>query len=145
MKQRLQAVWKRIVEAGYKFDQVLRAEVKPSRILEVALVERSDKELDLVTYFATPVVGYAGLVELSIENSQLAKDEIIQAINTGEIIESYPDDRPMQSCLIMGLVNSRPIHVVVAYEDENEMVFVITVYEPDIKNFDDDLKTRRKK
>ena len=73
------------------------------------------------------------------------KDEIISAISVGEIIEDYSDDKPFPSCLIFGMVNNRPIHVVVAYDEKNETIFIITLYEPNVQVFESDLKTRRKK
>lgn len=38
---------------------------------------------------------------------------VTEIIKTGEIIESYPDDIPFPSCLIMGKYQERPFHVVI--------------------------------
>ena len=42
-------------------------------------------------------------------------EEILQIIETGEIIEQYLDDTPYASCLILGYTRSgRPLHLVCA-------------------------------
>lgn len=70
-------------------------------------------------------------------------DEIIQAIQNGKIIEQYPDDYPNPSCLILGItLNERILHVVCGTDNEN--LWIITVYVPNIINWEDDFKTRRK-
>lgn len=68
--------------------------------------------------------------------------EIKQAIQTGEIIEQYPDDYPFPSCLILAVnVNGKTLHVVVGYAYTE--IWIITVYEPDSAKWHDDMKTRR--
>ena len=58
--------------------------------------------------------------------------EVFEAIQSGEIIEEYPDDEPYPSILIYGsTLQGRPIHVVCAYASEDDLGIVITVYEPD--------------
>jgi len=42
---------------------------------------------------------------------KLLVDEVKEILLSGEIIENYPDDRPLPSCLIMGYTSSRvPVH-----------------------------------
>ena len=72
----------------------------------------------------------------------ISRSDVISAIRTGEIIEDYPEDFPLPSCLISGIVNKNPIHVVVA-QDEEEIV-IISVYRPDLNKFEPDFRTRRK-
>lgn len=57
--------------------------------------------------------------------------EIREAIQTGEIIEDYPDDKYGPSCLICGTTRqNRPIHIQCSYPSQS-IVKVITVYQPD--------------
>ena len=59
------------------------------------------------------------------------ENEIKEAIYNGEIIEEYPKDRPYPSCLIFGQTGKgRPLHVVCAVVREENMLVVITVYQP---------------
>lgn len=50
---------------------------------------------------------------------------------TGEVIESYPNDLPYPSKLMLGWRGNRPLHVVAADNLESGETIVITVYEPD--------------
>ena len=69
--------------------------------------------------------------------------DVKNSIETGEIIEEYPDDYPYPSCLILGMAsNRRKIHVVVGSDDD--YIYIITAYYPDALIFGEDFKTRRK-
>jgi len=73
---------------------------------------------------------------------KISEEEIEDIIRTGEVIESYPDDYPVPSALIYGYSNSRLLHIVVAFNrDENEII-VITAYEPDEVHFESGKKRR---
>ena len=41
-------------------------------------------------------------------------DDVRSVLRDGEMIESYPDDTPYPSRLVLGWVDIRPLHVVVA-------------------------------
>jgi len=57
--------------------------------------------------------------------------ELREAIEIGEIIEDYPDDKYGPSCLIFGLTTgNRPLHVQCSYPSR-PLLKVITLYEPD--------------
>jgi len=70
-----------------------------------------------------------------------AKD-IRNAVQTGEIIEQYPDDYPYPSCLLLGMsVKLQPVHVVMS--DEGNVSRIITAYFPNTEKWEIDLKTRK--
>lgn len=71
------------------------------------------------------------------------EEDVEYIVRFGEIIESYPKDHPYPSFLILGYSDNRALHVVYA-QDENNSIIVITVYEPTLEKWLDDLKTRRK-
>jgi hypothetical protein len=73
----------------------------------------------------------------------IGQPEVIEVINSGEIIAEYPDDEPFPSFLILGFVRSRPLHVVAAVEDETKDCYIITAYDPDPALWEEDFKTRR--
>jgi hypothetical protein len=57
--------------------------------------------------------------------------EIRQAIEQGEIIEDYPNDKYGPSCLIAGYSKGkRPIHIHCSYPSRS-IIKIITVNEPD--------------
>lgn len=68
--------------------------------------------------------------------------QIRLAITNGEIIEDYPDDFPMPSCLILGYPTpGLPLHVVIG--SNGETAKVITAYYPDRDKWEIDMKTRK--
>lgn len=73
----------------------------------------------------------------------LKRNEIEEAISSGEIIEDYPEHHYGPACLILGKTDQgKAIHMVCS---QKEPVDIITVYEPDLIDWEPDLKTRRKK
>ncbi len=72
-------------------------------------------------------------------------DELLEALEGGEIIEDYPDDRPYPSCLILGRAQlGRPLHIVCAPVLDETLLIVITTYEPDPNKWEADLKKRKR-
>jgi hypothetical protein len=73
----------------------------------------------------------------------ITQNQVRFAIETGEIIASYPDDVPYPSYLVLGIVQAIPLHVVVAVDANNQRCYVITVYVPDPARWSEDFKTRK--
>lgn len=71
-------------------------------------------------------------------------DIIKDVIKNGMVIKEYPDDTPYPSRLILGYDKNRPLHIVSAYDQNNDMEYIITVYEPDIQLWTADFIKRRK-
>lgn len=68
--------------------------------------------------------------------------DVIQAIDSGEIIEQYRDDYPHPSCLLLGTTAAGDaLHVVCGLG--NSEVWMITAYHPDPDEWETDWKTRR--
>lgn len=73
----------------------------------------------------------------------ITQDEVLQAIETGEIIEQYPEDYPFPSCLLLGMtIAGRYLHVVCGRGEQE--LWMITAYEPDPDEWESDWKTRKK-
>lgn len=63
--------------------------------------------------------------------------EIRQAGEQVLIIEDYPDDKYAPSCLLLGFSKTgRPLHIQVSYA-ESDLLKIITIYEPDPKEWYD--------
>lgn len=73
---------------------------------------------------------------------EISPDDVLDVIRNGEIIQEYPDDKPYPSFLILKFVNNRPIHVVVAKNNADNLCFAVTVYEPDQTIWSKDFKTK---
>lgn len=66
------------------------------------------------------------------EADDLKFDKIYFSVLRGEVIESYPRDKPYPSCLVFGKTFSGdPIHSVWAYNEDNKWAVLVTVYRPD--------------
>jgi len=65
-------------------------------------------------------------------DDDLSFSEIYESVFQGEVIESYPDDKPYPSCLVYGPSKlGVPIHSVWAHNAKNGWVVLITVYRPE--------------
>lgn len=76
---------------------------------------------------------------------RVAVSEIKKILQFGEIIENYPADSPFPSCLLLGSIDDRSLHVVVAKDMESGLCIIVTVYIPDVVLWQDDFKNRRPK
>ena len=62
----------------------------------------------------------------------LSLRDIYWSVERGEIIETYPSDRPFPSCLVYGsTVEGAPVHSVWAYNQDTRWAVLVTVYRPD--------------
>lgn len=72
-------------------------------------------------------------------------EEVIEVLLDSRIIESYPEDKPFESYLLLGYTSDdRPLHIVVGVDDVNSLLWIITVYEPDVDEWNDSLTKRKK-
>jgi hypothetical protein len=70
--------------------------------------------------------------------------EVLEVIENGKVIESYPTDQPHPSRLLMSTFAGRPLHVVVADSTEASETIIITVYEPNTEIWESGFEVRRK-
>ncbi len=70
--------------------------------------------------------------------------EVYEAVSGGEVIEEYIEDKPYPGVLIFGkTMAERPLHIVCAYNKEENLAIIITVYHPNPELWID-YKRRRK-
>lgn len=77
--------------------------------------------------------------QMSHVDRLITREEVEFVIETGELLEDYPDDPRGHSCLIGGRL-SRPIHVVCA--PKAQYLAIITAYPPDPDQWADDFSRR---
>jgi len=63
-------------------------------------------------------------------------------LESGEVIETYPEDKPHASKLVLGRVGGRPLHVVAAEDPGAGRTFIVTVYEPNSAQWNPTFKRR---
>jgi hypothetical protein len=73
----------------------------------------------------------------------ISEEAVRATLKGGEIIESYPDDTPYPSRLVLGWPMGRPLHVVAADNRQQGEIIVITVYEPDPALWESDYRRRK--
>ena len=86
---------------------------------------------------------FSGHANRQMFDRGIAKNDVVEVIKNGQIIIDYPDDRPYPSCLILGLIDKKPIHVVFALDKKKRIGIVVTAYIPDSQLWSDDFKSRR--
>ena len=75
----------------------------------------------------------------------ISRDGVLAVIVQGETIAEYADDNPYPSRLLLGFVAAKPLHVVLASNEAASVCIVVTVYEPSVEQWNEDLRTRRVK
>lgn len=78
--------------------------------------------------------------------------DVRSVLEDGLVLRRYPEDQPFESYLVLGWIHGparlgtyergRPIHVVAADDDEREVTWIITIYEPDPSEWIDEFKWR---
>lgn len=77
-----------------------------------------------------------------LDEREIRIADIVNCIKTGEIIKQYEDDKPLPSCLILGIsTKNRYIHIVVSHDDN--FIYLITAYYPTSEHWQNDFKTRK--
>lgn len=71
-------------------------------------------------------------------------DDVLVILSSGEVIKSYPDDKPYPSKLILGFIGSaqQALHIVAAEDATSGTIFIITAYYPDPARWTPDFKTK---
>ena len=75
----------------------------------------------------------------------ISEADVKKVVQTGEVIENYPEDTPYPSKLVLGWCESRPLHVVVAEHKADKKNIIVTVYEPSLDFWEADFKRRKQK
>ena len=88
-------------------------------------------------------IWFSGHAVKRMFDRSIRHDEVIEVIHHGEVIADYPDDEPFPSCLMLGFVHGRPLHVVVAVETKSSSCCIITAYDPDPNLWNKKFKIRR--
>jgi Domain of unknown function (DUF4258) len=79
---------------------------------------------------------------MRLERRHISRDEILGAVDSYAIVESYPEDKYLPSYLV---VAAGRFHVLFAVDTNDDNVRVVTAYRPDPEAWEPDLITRRKR
>jgi len=73
----------------------------------------------------------------------ICEEEIVHTIKFGIVIKKYLDDTPYPSTLLLCWYGERPLHVVIATDEVEKLQFIVTAYEPNPHEWEDDFKRRK--
>ena len=73
----------------------------------------------------------------------IARETIIHAATSYEVIEEYPEDKYFPSYLLLGRRGAEAFHVLFGADMEGQNVRAVTAYYPSPEQWEADLKTRR--
>ena len=74
----------------------------------------------------------------------ISVEEVKFILNTGEVIREYPEDIPYPSFLLLGFIDHRPLHILVANDSDTGNCIMVTAYEPDKNLWSPDFKTKNR-
>ena len=85
---------------------------------------------------------FSGHAIIRMFDRGLSTNDVTAAIRGGETVFDYPNDEPYPSCLLLGTVEGKPVHVVVARDEIDYSCYVVTAYVPSLELWQADFKTR---
>ena len=83
-------------------------------------------------------------VNMRLGQRFIARETIISAVESYEIVESYPDDKYLPSYLLLGRRGEEVFHALFGVDVDGRNVRVVTAYSPSPEEWDADMKTRRR-
>jgi hypothetical protein len=85
-----------------------------------------------------------GVAKLAAEGWR--RTAIEQGLEAAELIEDYPTmHRVLPDCLVLAwLAAGDPFHAVIAVDEANDRLFVVTVYRPGLEAWQDDWRIRKR-
>lgn len=82
-------------------------------------------------------------VNMRLAGRHISRDELLEAAETYEIIESYPEDKYLPSYLVWATAAGGPFHALFAADVDGEHVRIVTAYRPNVGEWQSDLKSRK--
>jgi hypothetical protein len=83
-------------------------------------------------------------VNMRLGQRFIARETIMQATDTYEIVEAYPEDKYFPSYLLLGRAGDDAFQVLFGADVEGQNVRIVTAYYPSPEEWEADLKTRRR-
>jgi len=82
------------------------------------------------------------LAELASE--PVSVSEVEAALQKAEVIEMYAHlHRHLPDCLVLAFASGMPIHCVVALNEPQDYILIVTIYRPTSEEWQDDWRTRK--
>lgn len=75
----------------------------------------------------------------------ISVDDVKNVLLDSKVLKEYLDDKPYPSYLVLGWINDRPIHLVIAVNSEINETIIITAYEPSLVEWNKEFDVRKGK
>ena len=82
-------------------------------------------------------------VNMRLQRRSIARQAILDAVDTYEVIEAYPEDKYLPSYLALAKHHEGVFHILFATDVAGENVRIVTAYRPSPAEWESDGKTRR--
>jgi hypothetical protein len=82
-------------------------------------------------------------VNMRLERRLITRMEILDAVDSYELVEAYPGDKYLPSYLILGRGSLASFHVLFATDVEGDNVRIVTAYRPSLEEWAPDFRRRR--
>ena len=82
-------------------------------------------------------------VSVRLQQRSLRSEMLIDAVDSYELFESYPDDKYLPSFLIRAEANSVVFHAQIATDVRDNNIRVVTMYAPHLNEWDESFCRRR--
>ena len=73
----------------------------------------------------------------------IRREMILDSVDRFEIIEEYPNDKYLPSCLVYSEYKDVKFHIHIAVDYDDRSIILVTAYIPSTDRWLEDLKTRR--
>jgi hypothetical protein len=83
-------------------------------------------------------------VNMRMQARSISRQQVLDAIASYEVIESYPQDKYLPSYLVRAMAGTTIFHILFAADIEGDNVRVITAYHPNPTEWSNDFRTRSK-
>ena len=83
-------------------------------------------------------------INMRLQGRFITREAILAAVDTYELIESYPEDKYLPSYLVYATSGAEVFHIVFAVDVPGDHVRVVTAYRPEPNAWEADQKTRRR-
>ena len=80
---------------------------------------------------------------MRLQGRFISRHMILASVDAFEIIEEYPQDKYLPSYLVFSEYEGSKFHVLIAVDEQEDNVRMITAYYPNLLEWEEDLKTRR--
>lgn len=81
-------------------------------------------------------------LNMRLKERFIPREMILNSVDNFEIIEEYPNDKYLPSCLIYSEYEGVKFHIQIALDFDDRSIVLVTAYKPSSDKWHKDLKTR---